>query len=372
VIATTETERPMRVVVCGTTFGQIYLEALRRPQLPFELSGILARGSARSHACAERFGVPLFTDVAELPQDTDIACVVVRSGAFGGQGTALCKALMTRGINVIQEHPVHHDELAECLAHARRHRVVYRLNTFYPHLAPVRRFIGTAQRLLARQPPVFVDAACAVQVSYPLLDMLAQAIGGVRPCELAALEPGLEPHEDAVPFCSLQGVIAAVPFTLRVQNEMDPSDPDNHLHLLHRITIGTESGSLTLVDTHGPLLWSPRLHIPAAMKDTFDIAGCESEHLDLVSAGPIGPPAGLTFREILGSTWPAGVATALLELRGAILSSEDPRRLGQYHLALCTVWQDLTSRLGYPQLTRHAAPEALAASELTADVVTVR
>lgn len=358
----------MRVVVCGTTFGHVYLEALRRPRLPLQLTGILARGSARSRACAERCGVPLFTDVEEVPDDTDIACVVVRSGAFGGRGTELCKALMTRGIHVMQEHPVHHDELAECLAHARRHRVVYRLNTFYPHLEPVRRFVAAARRLAARQAPVFVDAACAIQVAYPLFDILGQALGGVRPYEISALPLAAQPQGAGAPFRSLEGMIAGVPLTLRVQNQIDPSDPDNHLHLLHRITIGTGGGNLTLLDTHGPLLWSPRLHIPAATKDSFELAG--SEHLDLVSAGPIGPAAAPTFREILGSTWPAGVATALLELRSAVLSDEDPRRLGQYHLALCGAWQELTSRLGYPQLAAHSAPEPLAAAELAPEEVT--
>ena len=362
-------ERRMRVVVCGTTFGQVYLNAFRDAGLPFELAGIVARGSVRSRECAERWGVPLFTEALQVPGDTDIACVVVRSGALGGRGTELATTLMRRGIHVLQEHPVHHDDLAACLTQAHRHRVVYRLNSFYPHLEPVRRFLAAARRLISRQRPLFVDAACAIHVAYPLFDILGQALGGVRPWSVNALLPATEspppPDEGGAPFRSLEGLIGGVPLTLRVQNQIALGDPDNHLHLLHRITIGTEGGNLTLVDTHGPLLWSPRLHIPAEMKDHFDLAAADSaEHLDFASSAPLGPPSGPTFREILGSMWPAGVAAALLELRTAILNGEDPRPKGQYHLALCRIWQETTSRLGYPELIRFPDPRPLAIADL--------
>ncbi|MFI6996278.1 Gfo/Idh/MocA family oxidoreductase [Nocardia sp. NPDC050175] len=339
----------MRVVVCGTTFGNIYLEAFRTPGFPFELTGIVARGSERSQACAERHGVPLFTDVAEVPDDTDIACVVVRSAAFGGHGTDLVKAFLSRGIHVLQEHPVHHDELAACLALARKHRVVYRLNSFYPHLEPVRHFLDAVNTHFAHQVPLFVDAACAVQVAYPLFDMLGQALGKIRPFELTALPLPAEPAEGGTPFRSVAGVFGGVPLTLRVQNQIDAADPDNGLHLLHRITIGGADGVLTLADTHGPLLWSPRLRVSAAMKDTFDFGGSDDTHLGLATTALIGPVVGPTFRTMLGKLWPDAAAAALNDLRAAILADEDPAIRGQYHLALCQVWQDLTAQLGYPE-----------------------
>ena len=352
-------DRPLRVIVCGTTFGQIYLQALASPG-PFRLAGILAQGSARSRACAERFGVPLFTDAGALPAEIDVACVVVRSGAMGGRGTELARQLMDRGIHVLQEHPVHHDELAQCLAHAHRRGVVYHLNAFYTHLPPVRRFLSATRALLRRQRPVFVDAACAIQVAYPMFDLLAQAVGALRPFALTELPA---PADGEAPFRSLTGQIGGVPLTLRIGNRVDPADPDNHLPLLHRLTLGTEAGDLTLINTHGPCWWSPRFFVPAALKDRFEAEGLPGD-----SGTALGPASAPSFQEIFGSLWPAAVRQALSELRQAILRGEDPRGRGQYHLGLCRLWQEATSRIGYPQLVRGEPAPALPLAELAAAI----
>jgi pyochelin biosynthesis protein PchG len=368
------TDRPMRVVVCGTTFGQIYLSAFQRSDCPFELAGILAQGSDRSHFCANRYGVPLFKDPEQLPDDIDIACVVVRSTAMGGYGTEIAKVLMARGINVLQEHPVHHDELAECLSYAHRHDVVYHMNTFYPHLAPVREFLVTAKKLLACQAPIFIDAACSIQVAYPLFDILGQVLGRVRPWKITEAPPVSEDLRQVteldIPFRTLNGVIAGVPLTLRVQNQIDPSDPDNHLHLLHRITVGTEGGNLMLVNTHGPVLWNARLHIPAPTKDIFDLTSTDTVNLGLPSSVTLSPFQAPNFRDILGSIWPEGINHALMGLRNSILEGEDFRCQGQYQLALCRLWQATTSSLGYPEMVQFRPPQPISIADFASGTFT--
>ena len=62
--------------------------------------------------------VPSWREVVDA--DVDIACVVVSGGINGGPGAELARALMARGIHVLQEHPLHHDELADCLRHKLR------------------------------------------------------------------------------------------------------------------------------------------------------------------------------------------------------------------------------------------------------------
>jgi thiazolinyl imide reductase len=316
----------------------------------------------------------LFTDPEQLPADTDIACIVVRSTAMGGHGTEIAKTLMSKGIHILQEHPVHHDELAECLSYAHCHGVVYHLNTFYPHLAPVRQFLVAAQQLLACQAPIFVDAACAIQVAYPLFDILGQALGRVRPWKIAELPPASDDLRQVteldIPFRTLNGVIAGVPLTLRVQNQIDPSDPDNHLHLLHRVTVGTEGGNLMLVNTHGPVLWNSRLYIPASTKDIFDLTSTDTLHLDLPSSVPLGSFQAPNFRDILGSLWPAGVSHALMELQEAILGGEDFRRRGQYQLALCRLWQATTSCIGYPEMVRFRPPQPISIKDFASVTIT--
>ncbi len=56
--------------------------------------------------------------------------------------------------------------------------------------------------------------------------------------------------------------------------------------------------------------------------------------------------------------WPDGVARALTELRTTIDNGDNPLTKGQYHLTLCQIWQDITARLGPPDLVRSRAAAA--------------
>lgn len=363
---------PVRVVVAGALFGQVYLRAFGLPGSPFRLAGILARGSERSRAVAAHHDVPLFTDTGQIPDDVTMACVVVRGGLLGGPGVEIAKALMARGMHVIQEHPLHHDELADCLREARRQGVTYHLNPFYTNTAPVRRFLGAAGELLRHRRPLYVDAACGFQVAYSLLDIIGQVLGKVRPWslgDLAAAPSRLDLVTDLdVPFRSLDGVIGGVPVTLRIQNQMDPADPDNYAHLMHRVIVGTEAGNLELVGTHGPVVWSPRPDFPRAVRDPsadphFDYRNPDAEalrsHLEVPSAGVLGPAEAASYRTIFEEVWPAGVAHALQLLHRDAMAGEPATRRGQYHLTLCQLWQEITTRLGPPELVKAPAPALL-------------
>lgn len=368
-------ERP-RVIVCGTKFGQVYLRAFDDPDLPFELAGILGRGSPRSVAIAEHHGVRLFTDVDQIPDDVDVACVIVRGGLLGGLGVDLACGLMARGMHVLQEHPLHGDELARCLRAARRHHVVHHLTTFYPYTDPVRSFLAATHELLHRQQPLYLDVACGFQLAFGLFDILGQALGTVHPWDfgdvakvpdrvLARLRPGLD-----MPFRSLDGVFAGIPISLRVQNQLDPADPDNHAHLMHRITVGTEGGALTLVATHGPTVWNPRPDFPREVREVdarphFAVSpGAPRDHLDVPSTAVLDDPVVPGYRAIFHTVWPRAVAHALTDLWNAASDPQHSSSRGQYYLTLCDVWQDVTARLGPPELVRSRRPEPLLPREV--------
>ncbi|GAA3952945.1 Gfo/Idh/MocA family oxidoreductase [Streptomyces marokkonensis] len=354
------TSTPLRVLVCGTNFGRFYAEAAhRRPG--YELAGILSRGSAASRAYAERLGVPHYADVDDLPAGIDAACVAVSSSISGGRGTEVARALMDRGIHVLQEHPVHLTELTDNLGHARRRGVQYRLNTHYPHVAPVRDFVDAARRLVARQRPLFVDAATPVHLMHPLVDILGRAMGTLRPWRFADPAP-LPAGTGPQPFRSLHGVFAGVPLTLRVHHQLDPADRDNHALHWHRVSIGTEGGVLTLADTHGPVLWSPRLHIGRDADRRFVLDGPGTGRLGLATTSVVGNTG--TFRTVFSDLWPEAVGSALDGLREAVEQGGDALRTGQYDLAVCRIWTDLAARLGPPEIVRPATPRPLAVSDV--------
>lgn len=357
-----------RVLVCGTKFGRIYLAAVADPDSSYQLAGILAAGSERSQRCARRYRVPLWTHLEDIPADIDIACVVVGAGINGGPGARLAQGLMARGIHVLQEHPLDQRELADCLRCAHRHGVCYAINTHYPHVAPVRAFIERARALLRSQEPLWLDATCAFQVTYTLFDILGRALGGLRPWVLVPARelPGEVTAQlrHPPPYRCVEGMLAGVPLTLRVQQELDAREPDNHAHLFHRITIGTEGGHLTLVNTHGPLLWSPRPHMPAEAAATSGYDELTAEHLRHPSTQAIGSADGPTYREVLERLWPAAVQRALTEFEAAVSAGADLRVHGQHQLALCQLTKEVTDRAGGLRLVAHRQPEILSGHTL--------
>lgn len=353
-----------KVVVAGGSFGRFYARGLRlAPE--FELAGIVGKGGPQSKACAAEFDVPLYGSVAEVPDDVRIACVVVRSGVVGGRGSELAQQFLARGVHVLQEQPVHHDELAACLKLARAHRVQYQLNAFYPHVAPVARFLAAAARLRAAQEPVFLDAACSVQVVYPMVELLGRTLGTLRPWAFE-VQPPPGPRVRALsrldpPFRTVQGVLGGVPVTLRVQNQINPDDPDNHGHFLHRIALGVPGGTLTLADTHGPVVWHPRLH---ATRDADHALRLDGPQLALPTGTILGPPNEGSFQDVFADTWPRAALAAVRELAEAIRTGQDPLRHGQFALGVSRNWQDLTTQLGQPDLVHGQDPDPLAAHGL--------
>lgn len=352
--------RRLRTVVCGTKFGRVYLAGLAdHPEV--QLTGILARGGQRSKACAEHYGVPLYTEPDQLPDDTDLACVVVGTAINGGPGAQLSQHLLRRGIHVLQEHPLHPDELTACLRAAREGGVLYRVNTHYPHLTPVRRFLAAAEELRTRQQPLFVDGMAGFPVGCSLLDLAARAVGRQRPF---ALDPPASTQADDRPYTAVSGTLGGIPATLRLQNELDPSDPDNHSHLLHRLTVGTEGGVLTLVGTHGPVVWSPRPHLPSAAAEAAVLRAPEDPRTTEPSGLVLGPATAPSYDEVLESVWPRGVARAVHEMAQSVRTGQQAAQHGQYQLTLARMWLDVTTHLGPPRLREQPEPAVLPTAPL--------
>ncbi|MFI6531645.1 Gfo/Idh/MocA family oxidoreductase [Nonomuraea sp. NPDC050547] len=344
-----------RVLVCGTGFGRIHLAAIAAPGSGFRLAGILAKGGERSRACAKEARVPLWTRVEDVPDGVDLACVVLLGAVNGGPASEVAAELTARGVHVLQEGPLLRDELAGLLRAAREHHTVYQVNSHYVHLPPVRRFIAAARALR----PLYVEAACGVQVSYHLFDILGRALGGLRPYELPA-------PTGSGPFRTIEGTLAGTPFTLRVQNQLHPADPDNHAHLLHRITVGADGGTLTLAGTHGPVLWSPRPHLPEEARKTTRFADAADPALDLPASTVIGPAQTPSYREILAVHWPAAAHRAISGLWKAAGDRIDPLREGQYYLSVSGIWQAMAASLGFPERLSGPPPRPMPAAELIA------
>ncbi|WP_337822108.1 Gfo/Idh/MocA family oxidoreductase [Amycolatopsis sp. A1MSW2902] len=344
--------------IAGTAFGRFYAEAVAA--MPgCRLAGLLSRGRPASRRLAARYGVPCWTRPEEVPAEVDAMCVVVGSTVLGGPGTELALELIGRGHHVLQEHPVAPADILACVRAARQTAVAYRVNTLYPALLPVRRFLAAATALRERGPLRFLDAATNSQVALPLIDMLARTAGGLAPWAFGdpvLAEPRLAALSSSeAPFTALPAVIGGVPATLRVQNQVHPADPDNHSHLIHRISAGTDAGVLTLADTHGPVLWHPRKHAPRDAEGRLRTAGEGTERFAAQSTSLIGPPAE-SFHTVFAARWPEAISSALDELRADAADPARRIRAGQHAIGVAQAWQDLTRRLGLPALIAPETP----------------
>jgi thiazolinyl imide reductase len=340
-----------KVVVCGTKFGRVYMSALAAADIGMDLAGIVAAGSERSKRCAQQYGVPLYTDVAQLPADIDAACVAVGSGVAGGPGTQIALQLLGRGIHVLQEHPIHHDELATLFRSARKSQCVHLMSTLYPHVRQIHQFLVASEALRARHTPIFIDGACSLQLKVSFLDIVGRALGRLRPWAFEALPPR---GGTRAPFRSVQGEIGGVPVSLRFQNQLHAVDPDNHCHLYHQLTVGTAVGSLNLVDTHGPILWRPRPHIPLAIQRGESPETSREAALDLNTMSVLAA-ADTTWRGAMVDEWPQAVRKALQELRRRA-QGEKLFPDAQYYLSLMQMTHEIDRMLGPPEMISEATP----------------
>ena len=330
--------RKLRVIVCGVGFGRYYIEAiLRLPDL-FELVGILSRGSKNSIKLAEKYGVPLMTDIEEISKENvDAVCVVVKSSIVGGNGTDIVMQLLEKGIHVIQEQPIHSEEYKKCLIIAKNNHCKYQLNTFYPYLDSVRKFISIAIRLRKAMPITYIIAESSVQVLFPLLDILNQILGGVQPYKLEKLQ-----GENVQRFSIFNWLIKKCPVTLIVDNQMDVAAPESNLVMFHRITLGTPKGTLMLTDTHGGVLWTPVFHEDLKKQDKLEYDEIfQIETQEYVNDQPIG-----NLGDIVTERWPNCMEYVLRKFYQDIVNENYISSENQQLRALCESWNKIGEVLG--------------------------
>jgi pyochelin biosynthetic protein PchG len=344
---------PLKTLVVGSRFGQFYAAGVAAAE-QLELVGVLGQGSRRSQALARYLEVPSLQALEQVPADTRLACVAVGGAARGEQGPALAQALMERGIDVLIEHPLLPQELHELLRTANRLQRRCLLNSFYPQLPCVARFIELARQLHRQQGIRHIDAQCAVQVSYATLDVLAALLEAVGPWSLDSVAPALSAWRD------ISLVMAQVPVSLRVLNELAAND-DGRMQMLLRISIATDSGTLLLASPHGPLLWLPAVRAPVEDADgVFDLFGpLATEPLPCAEVLEAAAP---DWAQVYRKVWPTAAANALQPL----ITGVELARLQQRSVEVVGLWQQVTAALGFPQQPPVTLPAASLAQALEA------
>lgn len=210
----------IKTIVCGSTFGQYYIDALKKYDEFFEVIGLLARGSRRSVTLAEKNGIPLFTDIDKIPENIVLACVVIRSEGVGGEGCEVAQRLMEKGIHIIQEQPIYPKNLMECYRTAKKYGVIYNIGNLYMKLPEVQHFIKVSRKLGDLNTLRYMSLYFCTQVAYPALSILIEAISGFREWKNLSVIKGNGP------FDIITGQAGAIPITIEFNNKINPQVPD--------------------------------------------------------------------------------------------------------------------------------------------------
>lgn len=333
-----------KIVVCGTGFGQIYLKGIDFFKDDYELVGILARGSEVAKNCALKYGVPLITNINELKkEEIDIACVVIRSTVVGGEGTSIAKQLLSNGINVLQEQPIHYNDYIECIKTATRNRCLYSFNGFYSNLDISKEFIKVMRKIYRKSKINYIEASCSVHVLFSFIEFLGKVFNGFGNCSFEKVES----KNYKSYFSEIRGEIKKIPISLKVINKISGIEPDNGIEFIFKISIGTDAGTLILTDVNGMVVWIPRMRIPHNKTNGMSIYD-DDKMLKRPVSEIVYPYKERNYKELYETVWPKGIGNVLVDFNKEIFNNEKNSNMQRIQLQIetCKIWGTIGELLG--------------------------
>lgn len=331
----------IKAIVCGTTFGQSYINAIKKMN-DIELVGILAFGSSRSEKCAKEHNVPLYIDVNSIPENVDIAFVVIKSSVLGGKGTELAESLLKKGIHVMQEHPVHYKEIENCLKVAHEFNACYMVGNLYNSLKTIDKFIETAKYLNKNDILQHIDVMTSSQLLYSLSGILNESLPMFRSLEVVSTLT-----EKRYPFSRVVLSNGQLDINLQIHNEISDMDGNNHMHLLHKITFFYKSGRLDLEDTFGFVTWRNRLNISDSIVLGFKKA--EIDNLDKLMCIRLENYNRLTYATLLYEIFPNGIKKEIEKFINNTKYKKGNSTRVQKEILVAKKWGQVMEEIGVPR-----------------------
>ena len=141
----------------------------------------------------------------------------------------------------------------------------------------------------------------------------------------------------------ISGIIGMVPVTFIVNTNVDRNDIDHPLHLYHRIELTFSTGRLCLVNTHGPVIWLPFLHMPRDEYGTLSIN--VEEEVNIPSGVTIGNVMLPSVKETFEQIWPDAVKKALEILFKQ--NRTEKMSMAQYQIYVSKLWSEICQKVGY-------------------------
>lgn len=188
-----------------------------------------------------------------------------------------------------------------------------------------------------------VSLECAIHVLYDGIDILGCALGGLSTWKLGNVAESYTTSMAGGGNRVISGIIGMVPVTFIVNTNVDRNDIDHPLHLYHRIELTFSTGRLCLVNTHGPVIWLPFLHMPRDEYGTLSIN--VEEEVNIPSGVTIGNVMLPSVKETFEQIWPDAVKKALEILFKQ--NRTEKMSMAQYQIYVSKLWSEICQKVGY-------------------------
>lgn len=339
------TDKRLNVIVCGSTYAQFYIEALRLEKEKFNIVGLLGQGSERSVKCANYYNIPIYSNIEELPEDIDLACVVVRAGILGGNGSEIALKFLEKGINVIQEQPIHKLEIMKCIKAAKKKNVNYLVGNMYAYYPIIKNLQYCINILNRNHKLLHIDMECSSQVTYPAIHSLLQLVDNFRPFEIRKIDSIEESS-----YCILVGQIGDVSLSFTIFNEINPKDVDNFLPVIQKISLWYDCGRLCMTDINGQLVWHEQIYLKHKDLLIGELNNRYVGELNKKVSVVIGDYSEYTLQDMYLKIWPRCIGEDLSHMYKIIV--ENVNNNVEEHLMIlgAEYWKKLTDEIGYPVL----------------------
>lgn len=193
--------------------------------------------------------------------------------------------------------------------------------------------------LLLMSTMTFLFIKCINQV----IDILGCALGGLSTWKLGNVAESYTTSMAGGGNRVISGIIGMVPVTFIVNTNVDRNDIDHPLHLYHRIELTFSTGRLCLVNTHGPVIWLPFLHMPRDEYGTLSIN--VEEEVNIPSGVTIGNVMLPSVKETFEQIWPDAVKKALEILFKQ--NRTEKMSMAQYQIYVSKLWSEICQKVGY-------------------------
>jgi NAD-dependent oxidoreductase involved in siderophore biosynthesis len=164
--------------------------------------------------------------------------------------------LLKGKIAVVCEHPRTTQFLKKAIRCSESSNSIFHIHGHFTETPSAKIFLQACAKAGGANSAVFLSALGNKRTLYSLVDLLSHAFGDLKPCSLKMLTSNRGAFEK-VAFQIVHGRIAGIPSVFQSQSSILPED-NGWEPVSHHLTIGFQTGNLTMLESFGPVIWTYR------------------------------------------------------------------------------------------------------------------